>query len=89
MASRLIGYEIQVEHLRRVGLNFEDKKAQAIQTLLQLPNVSEAVAERLVEAGITDLETLAEASEEDLAAVGLTSEEAQAVLAAAKEKVAS
>jgi predicted RecB family nuclease len=89
LASRLIGYEIQVEHLQRVGLNFEDKKAQAIQTLLQLPNVSETVAERLVEAGITDLETLAEASEEDLIAVGLTSEEAQAVLATAKEKVAS
>ena len=69
-------------------MNFEDKKAQAIQTLLQL-NVSEAAAERLVEAGITDLEALAEASEEDLTAVGLTSEEARAVLAAAKEKVAS
>lgn len=88
LASRLIGYEIQVDHAQRVGLNFEDKKAQAVQALLQL-NLSEAVAERLVEAGITDTETLAEASEEDLTAVGLASEEAQSVLAAAKEKVAS
>ena len=89
LASRLIGYEIQVEHLQRVGLNFEDKKTQAVQTLMQLPGVSEEIAERLVGEGITDLEALSEAGEEDLVAVGLTTEAARVVLAAAKEQAVS
>ena len=89
LASRLIGYEIQVEHLQRVGLNFEDRKARAVQVLLQLLNVSEAVAGRLVEMGITDLEMLAEVSEDDLIAAGFEPEEARSLLSATKRKSAS
>lgn len=84
LASRLLGYEIHVQHLQTVGLNFEDKKAQAIQTLMQTLGIAESLAAHLVEKGITDRETLAEASEEDLIAAGISAEEAQKVLAVAK-----
>ena len=85
LASRLIGYAIQVQHLQSVGLNFEDQKTQAIQTLMQSLNISETLAAHLVENGFTDRETLAESSEEDLIAQGISAEDAQNILASVKD----
>lgn len=80
LASRLIGWELEVQRIQKIELGFEDKKVHAMQVLSQLHSVSSLIAAKLVEMGITSLEAFEGVSEEDLVSGGLSTEEAHAIL---------
>ena len=75
LASQLLGYEIKVEHADSINLSFEDKKIQAMQTLIQFAGISDVAAAKLVDMGINSPEVLSSLTADDFKAAEFNMED--------------
>ncbi|MGF1678340.1 MAG: transcription termination factor NusA [Candidatus Methylacidiphilales bacterium] len=66
LASKLTGWEIDIDKEEIVVVSFEDKIREAVRKLAQSLEIEEALAEQLVTSGFATPEGLAEATIEDL-----------------------
>lgn len=88
LTSKLTGWQIDIEAEPSVTMGFEEKVAQAVQTLAAIPGISEEQANALVRGGFLSLEDLVQAEVSDLAAIPQIGEQAAALLEAARVEVA-
>lgn len=86
LASKLIGYEIDIKSKSKLEKAEEEKPKLAILPISELPGVGKKILEALGGAGIKDIDDLAEAKLEDLLKIkGVGKKTAEKILAAAKE----
>jgi len=85
LTSRLLGWELEVKRIQRIGLGFEERKVHAMQTLSTLPSITSSVAACLVEMGITSLEAFEGVTENDLVSAGVPEEKARIILQEAQQ----
>ena len=83
LASRITGWQVDIEAEVATASGFDEKIAQAVQVLAGIPGISQAHADALVHHGITSLEVLLQAEVSDLAGMPEIGEAAAAVLEAA------
>ena len=69
-------------------MGFEEKVAQAVQTMASIPGVNQEQASTLVHAGFLSLEDLSQADESDLSAIPQIGDQAAAILEAVRAETA-
>ena len=84
LTSKLTGWQIDIEPEAVVHFGFEEKVAQAVQTLAAIPGISKEQADALVHAGFLSLEDLLQVEASDLEQIELLKESAGAIIEAAK-----
>ena len=84
LASRITGWQVDIEAEVATGSGFDEKIAQAVQGLATIPGISQAHADALVHHGITSLDVLLQAEVSDLAGMPEIGEAATAVFEAAQ-----
>ncbi|MFM1767719.1 MAG: Transcription termination/antitermination protein NusA [Verrucomicrobiota bacterium] len=67
LTSKLTGWQVDIEPEVVVGSGFDEKIAQAVQTLAAVPGISQEHASALVHHGILNLESLLQVEASDLA----------------------
>src|SRR5437667_877251 len=81
LTSKLTGWQVDIEAERVATVGFEEKMAQAVQSLATLPGISQEQANVLVHNGLTSLEALLQVEESDLAGIAeIGPEQAGAIL---------
>jgi N utilization substance protein A len=88
LSSKLTGWQVDIEPEVVVTMGFEEKVAQAVQTLAAIPGITPEQADVLVHQGLTRLEDLLQAEVSDLAGLPLIGEQAAAILDAARAEAA-
>lgn len=89
LTSRLTGWEVDIEaEAAPPAGGFEEKVAQAIETLAAIPGISREMADALVHGGLTSLEDVLQAGEGYLAGLERVGEQAAAIMQAAREEAA-
>lgn len=88
LTSRLTGWHVDIEAEQSEIPDFEQKVAQAVQTLAAIPGIEEDQAQKLVHAGFLGLEDLLSADLEDLAEIPEIGENAGPILESAKTEAA-
>jgi N utilization substance protein A len=88
LASRLTGWQVNIEPEQVVSVGFDQKVGQAIDQLAAVPGVTREQAEVLVQTGFHSLDDLLQIEEADLAEIPQLAGQAGAVLAAVREEVA-
>jgi N utilization substance protein A len=87
LTSRLTGWEVDIEAEAAPPTGgFEEKVAQAIETLAAIPGISREMADALVHGGLTSLEDVLQAGESYLASLDRVGEQAGAIMQAAREE---
>jgi transcription termination/antitermination protein NusA len=86
LTSRLVGWQVDIEAEYVVTKGFDEKVADAVQSLAAIPGITREQADALVHAGLTRLEDLLQADESDLSGIPQVGEQAGAVLTAAREE---
>ncbi|HNQ91265.1 MAG TPA: transcription termination factor NusA [Verrucomicrobiota bacterium] len=84
LTSKLTGWQVDIEAEATTKLGFEEKVAQAVKGLAEVPGLTPAQADALVHHGFLSLEDLMTAELADLAEIPEIGEQAQTVLEAAK-----
>ena len=85
LTSKLTGWQVDIEAERVATVGFEEKMAQAVQSLATLPGISQEQANVLVHNGLTSLESLLQVEESDLAGIAeIGPEQAGAIIEAAR-----
>jgi N utilization substance protein A len=84
LTSKLTGWQVDIEAEVVVTKGFEEKVAEAVESLAAIPGIVREHADALVHAGLTRLEDLLQADLSDLAGIPQIGEQAGAVLAAAR-----
>lgn len=84
LASKLTGWQIEIEPEVVATKGFEEKVAEAVEALASIPGISREQADALVHAGLTRLEELLQAEENDLAGIPAIGDKAAEILAAAR-----
>jgi N utilization substance protein A len=84
LTSKLTGWQIDIEPEAVVHFGFEEKVAQAVQTLAAIPGISKEQADALVHAGFLSLEDLLQVEASDLEQIEVLKESAGAIIEAAK-----
>jgi N utilization substance protein A len=84
LTSKLTGWQVDIEPEVVVIKGFEEKVAEAVNSLAAVPGISREAADVLVHHGLTRLEDLLQADESDLAGIPELGDQAAALLAAAK-----
>lgn len=84
LTSKLTGWQVDIEAEVVVTKGFEEKVAEAIQSLAAIPGITSEQADVLVHHGITRLEDLLQAEESDFSDMPQIGEQAAAILAAAR-----
>jgi transcription termination/antitermination protein NusA len=84
LTSKLTGWQIDIEPEAIVHFGFEEKVAQAVQTLAAIPGISKEQADALVHAGFLSLEDLVQVEASDLEQIEPLKESAAAIIEAAK-----
>jgi N utilization substance protein A len=84
LTSKLTGWQVDIEAEAVTTIGFEEKVAQAVQGLAEIPGISPEQADVLVHNGLTSLEDLLQAEEGDLANIPQIGEQAAAILEAAR-----
>jgi N utilization substance protein A len=82
LTSRLTGWHVDIEAEQLQVVGFEEKVAQAVQSLAAIPGLTEAQANALVHAGFLNMESLAQAEVDDLREIPEIGDAAAGVLAA-------
>src|SRR6185295_12168088 len=67
LTSRLIGYELIIEKDERAEKAFEGHMGESVREIVEAFGVTEEVARKLVDNGMTELSFFADASEDDIA----------------------
>jgi N utilization substance protein A len=89
LTSKLSGWQVDIEPEVVVGSGFDEKIAQAVQTLAAVPGISQEHASALVHHGIVSLESLLQVEASDLAGMPEIGEAAApAIVEAAKAEAA-
>jgi N utilization substance protein A len=84
LTSKLTGWQVDIEAEVVVTKGFEEKVAEAVESLAAIPGISREYADALVHAGLTRLEDLLQADTCDLADIPQIGEQAEAVMVAAR-----
>ena len=88
LTSKLTGWEVDIDAEDVVTKGFEEKVAEAVDSLAAIPGISREQADALVHAGLTRLEDLLSAEESDLSSVPQIGEKAAEILKAARAEAA-
>src|SRR6266568_2798337 len=88
LTSKLTGWQVDIEPEVVVTKGFEEKVAEAVESLAAIPGISREQADVLVHHGLTRLEELLQAEESDLAGITEIGEQAAAILEAARAEAA-
>jgi N utilization substance protein A len=83
LTAKLTGWEVDIDAEVVVTKGFEEKVAEAVESLAVIPGISREQADALVHAGLTRLEDLLQADEADLSSVPQVGEHAAEILKAA------
>ena len=84
LSSKLTGWQVDIEAEAPTAIGFDEKIAQAVQSLAAIPGISPAHADALVHHGITSLEALLQVEVSDLAGMPEIGDAAATVIEAAK-----
>jgi transcription termination/antitermination protein NusA len=84
LTSKLTGWQVDVEAEVVVTKGFEEKVAEAVESLAAIPGISREQADVLVHHGLTRLEDLLQADVSDLAGMPQVGDQAAAILEAAR-----
>src|SRR3989442_11179044 len=88
LTSKLTGWQVDVEAEVVVTKGFEEKVAEAVESLAAIPGISREHADGLVHHGLTRLEDLLQADLSDLAGIAQLGEQATPILEAARAEAA-
>src|SRR3954447_23867676 len=88
LTSKLTGWQVDVEPEVVVTKGFEQKVAEAVDSLAAIPGITREQADVLVHHGLTRLEDLLQADVSDLAGIPQIGEQATAVMDAVKAEAA-
>src|SRR5437667_4501550 len=84
LTSKLTGWQVDIEPEIVVTKGFEEKVAEAVESLATIPGISREQADVLVQHGLTRLEDLLQADVSDLAGIPQLGEQASTILEAAR-----
>jgi N utilization substance protein A len=84
LTSKLTGWQVDIEPEVVVTKGFEEKVAEAVESLAAIPGISREQADVLVHHGLTRLEDLLQADVSDLAGIEQLGDQAGAILEAAR-----
>ncbi|HEY5296702.1 MAG TPA: transcription termination factor NusA [Verrucomicrobiae bacterium] len=84
LTAKLTGWEVDIDAEVVVTKGFEEKVAEAVQSLAAIPGISREQADALVHAGLTRIEDLLSAEAGDIADIPQVGENAAAILEAAR-----
>jgi len=88
LTSKLTGWQVDIEAEHVVTKGFEEKVAEAVDSLASIPGITREQAEVLVNNGLRRLEELLQADESDLAGIPELHDQAAAILEAARAEAA-
>src|SRR6266446_2099997 len=88
LTSKLTGWQVDIEAEVVVTKGFEEKVAEAVESLAAIPGISREHADALVHHGMTRLEDLLQADVSDLEGIPQLGDQAAAVLEAARAEAA-
>src|SRR4051812_23558827 len=88
LTSKLTGWQVDIEPEVVVTKGFEEKVAEAVDSLAAIPGISREQADVLVHHGLTRLEDLLQADVSDLSGMPQIGEQAAAILEAARAEAA-
>lgn len=86
LTSKLTGWQVDIEAEVVVTKGFEQKVAEAVETLAAIPGVTRQQADVLVHHGLTRLEDLLQADESDLSDIPELGDQAASILEAVREE---
>ena len=88
LTSKLTGWQVDIQAEVVVTKGFEEKVAEAVESLAAIPGISREQADVLVHHGLTRLEDLLQAEVSDLTGIEQLGEQAGAILEAARAEAA-
>ncbi|HTL55623.1 MAG TPA: transcription termination factor NusA [Candidatus Limnocylindrales bacterium] len=88
LTSKLTGWQVDIEAEVVVTKGFEEKVAEAVESLAAIPGISREQADVLVHHGLTRLEDLLQADVSDLAGIAQLGDQAGAIMEAARAEAA-
>ncbi len=88
LTSKLTGWQIDIEPEAVVHVGFEEKVAQAVQTVEAIPGLTPEVASVLVHSGFSTLDALFSAELSDLEQIDQIKDQAPAIMEAIKAEMA-
>jgi N utilization substance protein A len=88
LTSKLTGWQVDIEPEVVVTKGFEEKVAEAVESLAAIAGISREQADVLVHHGLTRLEDLLQADESDLAGIPELGDQAAAIMEAARAEAA-
>jgi N utilization substance protein A len=88
LTSKLTGWQVDIEPEVVVLKGFEEKVAEAVETLAAIPGVTREAADILVHHGLTRIEDILQADESDLSGIPEIGEQAAAIMQAVRAEAA-
>src|ERR1700761_2503500 len=88
LTSKLTGWQVDIEAEHVVTKGFEEKMAEAVESVAAIPGITRQQAEVLVNNGLRRLEELLQAEESDLAGIPEIGDQAPAIMEAARAEAA-
>jgi transcription termination/antitermination protein NusA len=88
LTSKLTGWQVEIEPEVVITKGFDEKVAEAVDSLAVIPGISREQADALVRHGFTRLEDLLQADESDLVEIEQIGAHAAALLEAARAEAA-
>jgi N utilization substance protein A len=88
LTSKLTGWQVDIEPEIVVTKGFEEKVAEAVESLAAVAGITREQADLLVHHGLTRLEDLLQAEESDLAGIPQLGDQAAAIMEAARAEAA-
>jgi N utilization substance protein A len=88
LTSKLTGWQVDIEPELVVTKGFEEKVAEAVESLASIPGITREQADVLVHHGLTRLEDLLQAEASDLADIPELGEQAVAIMEAVRAEAA-
>src|SRR5215468_2172688 len=88
LTSKLTGWQVDIEPEVVVTKGFEEKVAEAVDSLATIPGITREQADVLVHHGLTRLEDLLQADVSDLAGIPQLGDQAAAIMEAARAEAA-
>jgi transcription termination/antitermination protein NusA len=88
LTSKLTGWQVDIDAEHVVTKGFEEKVAEAVESLAAIPGITREQADVLVHHGLTRLEDLLQADESDLGGIPQIGEQASTILEAVRTEAA-
>lgn len=88
LTSKLTGWQVDIDAEHVVTKGFEEKVAEAVESLAAIPGITREQADVLVHHGLTRLEDLLQADESDLSGIPQIGEQASTILEAVRAETA-